>query len=161
MALPTSAQDFKKGDAATESRERETKFSKGFNAYRKGDYATALKVFRPLAENGHFSAQLLLGVMYRAGEGVPRDYVEALKWYRKAAENGNDLSMMALGQMYYKNEGVPQDYVLAHMWYSLAVAGGDFILTAMRNMVAQKMTPAQIAEARKLAREGRAKHMKK
>jgi TPR repeat protein len=51
----------------------------------------------------------------------------------------------------HHRQGVPQDYVIAHMWLSLAAAGGNF--TAERDFIAAKMTPAQVAEAQKLARE--------
>ncbi len=57
-------------------------------AYQRGDYATALREWRPLAEQGNTEAQYGLGVMYDKGRGVPRDHAEALQWYRKAAEQG-------------------------------------------------------------------------
>ncbi len=51
----------------------------GAEAYDRGDYATALKEWRPLAEQGHAKAQYNLGVMYDDGEGVAQDYAEAVK----------------------------------------------------------------------------------
>ena len=42
----------------------------GFNAYEGGDYATALREWKPLAEQGDASAQYSLGVMYKKGQGV-------------------------------------------------------------------------------------------
>jgi TPR repeat protein len=57
-------------------------------AYERGDYATALRLIRPLAEQGGAKAQYNLGQMYRDGQGVPQDYAEAVKWYRLAAEQG-------------------------------------------------------------------------
>ena len=60
----------------------------GLEAAESGDYATALKLLRPLAEQGHAEAQYNLGVMYRNGQGVPHDDAEAVKWYRLAAEQG-------------------------------------------------------------------------
>ena len=45
----------------------------GFEAYHRGDYATALKKFRPLAEQGHPKAQYHLGLMYESGRGVVPD----------------------------------------------------------------------------------------
>jgi TPR repeat protein len=60
--------------------------------------------------------------------------------------------------MYANGHGVPQDYVLAHMWFNLAAATGMVETAAAdRDMVAAKMTPAQIAEAQKLAREWKPK----
>jgi TPR repeat protein len=54
-------------------------------AYNRGDYATATKLYRPLAEQGDARAQHALGVMYRHGQGVPQDYAQAYKWYKLAA----------------------------------------------------------------------------
>jgi len=49
-------------------------------AHQRGDYATALKSFRPLAEQGVAEAQFGLGFMYGEGLGVSQDYAEAMKW---------------------------------------------------------------------------------
>ncbi len=54
-------------------------------AYDSGDYATALRLWRPLAEQGHADAQYSLGVMYNQGRGVPQDYVQAHMWFNLAA----------------------------------------------------------------------------
>ena len=64
-------------------------FDEGMAAHERGDYATALREWSPLAEQGHAGAQNNLGFMYRNGQGVPQDYAEALQWYRKAAEQGH------------------------------------------------------------------------
>jgi TPR repeat protein len=56
-------------------------FQTGLEAYKRGDYATALKEWRPLAENGDAQAQFQLGVMYHNGEGVQKDDKEAVKWF--------------------------------------------------------------------------------
>ncbi len=61
----------------------------GLAAHKRGDYATALREFRSLAELGDAVAQYSLGLMYYHGRGVPQDYAEAAKWYRKAAERGD------------------------------------------------------------------------
>ncbi len=58
-------------------------------AYERGDYATALQEFRPLAEQGNARAQSVLGVMYYQGHGVPQNYTETVKWYQKAAKQGH------------------------------------------------------------------------
>src|SRR3989337_2079662 len=69
----------------------------GVAAYKKGDFATAIKKFRKLAEQGGAEAQNNLGAMYHEGEGVPQDYKEAVKWFRKAAEQGNAPAQSNLG----------------------------------------------------------------
>src|ERR1700675_398309 len=71
----------------------------GLAAYQRNDYATALKLLRPLAEQGDASAQLSLGSMYFSGRGVKRDQAEALKWYLRAADQGNVQAQNNLGFM--------------------------------------------------------------
>ncbi len=63
-------------------------FEAGHDAFYRGDYAAALKEWKPLAEGGHPEAQLNLASMYAQGIGVSQDYTEAVKWYRRAAEQG-------------------------------------------------------------------------
>ena len=64
-------------------------YAEGVAAFERGDYATALREFRPLAKQGDPEAQVQLGGMYQDGRGVPRDYVEAARWFHKAAEQGD------------------------------------------------------------------------
>ena len=93
-------------------------------AYDKQDYTAALRLFRPLADQGYASAQLNLGMMYAKGQGVPQDYVQAVNWYRLAADRGYASAQIMLGIMYSKGQGVPQDYVQAARWYRLAADQG-------------------------------------
>jgi len=71
----------------------------GMAAYERGDYATAFKEWRPLAEQGHADAQSNLGVMYDQGLGVPQNCTEAVKWCHKAAEQGDAAAQYNLGIM--------------------------------------------------------------
>ena len=128
-------------------------FDAGVAAFERGDYAAALREWRPLAEQGYADAQTALGIMYRNGDGVPQDYVEAVAWYRLAAEQGHAGAQNNLGAMYYNGEGVPQDHVQAHMWLSLAASRGHDKARNNRDAVAEEMTREQIAEAQRLARE--------
>ena len=64
-------------------------FQKGLTAYQSGDYATALREWTPLAEQGDAYAQGNLGWMYDTGQGVPPDDKTAVKWYKLAAEQGD------------------------------------------------------------------------
>ena len=57
-------------------------YNKGIAAYEMGDYATALREWTPLAEQGDALAQSSLGFMYEKGRGVPTDYKTAVKWTR-------------------------------------------------------------------------------
>ena len=115
------------------------------------DYAEAVKWFRLAADQGDASAQFNLGFRYYAGEGVPQDYGEAVKWYRLAADQGHASAQNNLGIMYDNGEGVPQNYIQAHMWLNLAGARGDEDSRKARDLVKDKMTPEQIAEAQRLA----------
>ena len=132
-------------------------FEAGVEAHERGDYATALKEFRALAEQGGAEAQNNLGWMYERGQGVLQDYAEAIRWYRMAAEQGNAGGQYNLGLMYANGRGVPQDDVQAHMWLNLAVAQGLEVARRNRDIVAEGMTPAQLADAERLAREWKAK----
>tara|TARA_R100000306_G_C4270928_1_gene90124 strand:- start:110 stop:517 length:408 start_codon:yes stop_codon:yes gene_type:complete len=89
---------------------------KGLKAYDAGDYETALKQWKVLAEQGSDRAQFNLGVMYDEGEGVEQDYEEAANWYRKAAEHGHPEAQYNLAAMYYEGDGVEQDYEEALKW---------------------------------------------
>ena len=190
-------------------------FEDATKAYNSGDYETAYRLIKPLAEEGIPEAQFNLGLMYEKGQGVPQDYAEALKWYRKAAEQGNAKAVKwyrnaaeqgnaeaqftlgrmyderlgvpqdfaeavkwyrraaeqgfaeaqtSLGVMYFTGQGVQKDYVLAHMWFNLATS--RYLASEIskrkrtenfRNIAASSMTPAQIAEAQRLAREWKEK----
>lgn len=94
-------------------------------AHDRGDYATALRLLRPLADLGLADAQCNLGFMYSKGEGVPQDYAEAAKWFRKAAYQGYAAAQFNLGFMYKQGLGVPQDYANALKWYRLAADQDD------------------------------------
>ncbi len=69
-------------------------YQEGLDAYERGDYETALKEFRPLAEQGDPLAQSYLGGMYTEGEGLPKDYVLAHMWATLAAAQGNENAVM-------------------------------------------------------------------
>jgi TPR repeat protein len=123
-------------------------------AYYKGDFVQAFKLFQPLAEQGNASAQQSVGEMYENSKGVTQDYAQAVDWYRKAAVQGDFFGQYKLGIIYAEGKGVTQDFVRAHMWFNLSAAQfGSYESVQHRDEVAGKMTPAQIAEAQKLARE--------
>lgn len=76
LMLSASAQDMKKG----------------LKAYKSGDYAAALKEWRPLAESGHAGAQYNLGFNFVQGKGVPKDLVQAYFWFDLAARQGRGIA---------------------------------------------------------------------
>ena len=132
--------------------------------YMKGqgvpeDQSEAVKWSRLVAEQGDPRGQHNLGAAYADGQGVPQDYAEARKWFRLAAEQGEATAQLNLGVMYHEGQGVPQDYVEAHKWYNLAASRttGELREKAAKNrdLIARDMTPAQVAEAQRVAREWR------
>jgi uncharacterized protein len=116
--------------------------------------AEAIRLYRLAAEQGNAHAQDALGFAYQSGVGAQRDYSEAAKWFRKAAEQDSIDAQFNLGEMYELGNGVSQDYVLAYMWFTLVASHGTRpYATRARDRVAQQMTPDQIAQAERLARE--------
>ena len=110
-------------------------FQKGYTASRTGDYATALREWTPLAQQGNALAQTNLGTMYGMGLGVSQNKKTALKWYRLAAKQGYARAQVKLGVMYQDGLGVPQNNQTAVKWYRLAAeqgnAGAQFNLGSM------------------------------
>jgi TPR repeat protein len=136
-----------------------------YAAYEEGRYATALRLARPLAAEGNARAQSLLGLLYDRGlGGVPQDKAQALKWFHSAADLGDGQAQYNLGLSYAKGEAGEPDNVRAHMWFNLAAAHFPVSDTSNRatarkdrDVVAAKMSPDQIAEAQRLAREWKPK----
>lgn len=130
------------------------------SAHARGDDVTAVRVLQPLAEGGNAHAQFALGFIYDTSKEISQDDVEAAKWYRKAAEQGVVGAQYNLGAMYADGHGVPQDYLEAYKWLTIAVTRSPTLdkkthddADKMRGAVAAKMTPWQISEGQRLARE--------
>jgi TPR repeat protein len=99
----------------------------GEAAYRAGDFAVAMELFRPLAEDGEAKAQFHLGRMYALGQGVAPDSKEAIGWYRKAAEQGNADAEYVLAVMVEDNAAAsPRDAAEARAWLRQAAEQGGF-----------------------------------
>ena len=124
-------------------------------AFASGDYVRAVNILTPLAFGGDARAQAFLGFMFEHGYGAPQVYDSAAGFYGQAAMRGNPFGQAMFGLMYDKGHGVPQDFVLAYKWLNLAAARArkrerDYFLR-LRDAVASKMSPAQIAEGQRLA----------
>lgn len=102
----------------------EDDFSRGWQAYQSEHYDGALQLWMPLAAAGDPEAQLNIGVMYDAGQGVPADPSRAVNWYRKSAEYGHAAAQYNLGMMYVAGRGVGRDPVIARYWLELAAGQG-------------------------------------
>lgn len=117
-------------------------------------YAAAARVIH-LAKLGDVKSAALLGRMYETGRGVPQDYTEAAKWYYRAADRGDARAQYELGLLYNKGQGVRRDYVLAEMWLNLsasqAVGDNRNFVARIRDAIASKMTPSQLAASQRLA----------
>ena len=127
-------------------------------AFKKGDYAKALKLARPLADAGDPRAQAIVGFAYYRGRGIIHDDAEAAKWLHRAADQGDAPARFTLGVMYGEGRGVPQDFTEAAHWYRLAAA--RFPATDTRNRaaavknrdtVASEMSSEQLSEAQRRA----------
>ena len=94
------------------------------SAYDLGDYATAFRLYKPLAEAGDMGAQSTVGYMYSIGRGVEKDLVRARYWIQKAAEQGEKVAQSNLGAMYANGEVVTRDAVRAVFWYRKSAEQG-------------------------------------
>ncbi len=128
-------------------------FQAGARAYDKGDFATALKEWLPVAEKGGSAAQFNIGLMYQEGQGVPQNFSEAAKWFERSADQGYVKAEHNLGAMYATGRGVKRDYVQAYKWMSLCAAGGDGGCASQRDQIAQKLSAGKLAKAQQLASE--------
>ncbi len=100
-------------------------FEEGMAAYDRGDYATTLKEWRPLAEQGDRTAQHHLAWLYLIGRGVPQNDEEAVRWFHKAAEQGDSDAQTNLGSLYLLGDRIPQDYTEALKWLLAAASQGN------------------------------------
>jgi TPR repeat protein len=99
-------------------------YEAGLAAARAGDYAGAVREWRPLAEAGNRDAQYNLGLAYENGLGVPADARAAERWYRRAAEQEDREAQAYLAEMHAKGLGVPRDDIEALRWYRRAAERG-------------------------------------
>lgn len=116
-------------------------FEEGYQAAQRKDYATALKEWQPLAEQGNAVAQYNLGVMYDNGQGVPQNYARAGFWYKKSAAQGKASAQNNLGVMYNTADGIPE----------VAAAKGDSVAVRNRDDLLNRMTSNQVVQGQALS----------
>ena len=124
----------------------------GVAAMAHQNYAAAVAILSPLAQNGDPAAQTYMGYLYAMGRGVPQDYSQAAIWYRRAAEQGHSGAQYELGLLYDKGQGVPVNIIQAEKWLILATAASPKVAVddraRMRDAVRTKMTLGELAQAR-------------
>ena len=135
-------------------------YAKALTAFRSGNPGKAVSLWQGYAERGNIKAQNTLANFYAAGNVVEQDYVEATKWWRIAAEQGDSDAQQNLAVAYLEGKGIPKNIVQAYMWFNLSEANGNEVASLTKEHVQGEMTPAQIEEAQKLARECVAKNYK-
>ena len=160
-APPATAPDLRALREAAERGDKAAQYQLGY-AYGRGtgvpqDYELAALWLRKAAAQGLGDAQHLLAVMHRDGLGMPKDDVQAAQLFRQAAEQGQPVAQIYLAEYFADGKGVFKDMVEAHKWLNLAAArltGDDQKQAAgFRDQIAAQLTPAQLVEAQKRARE--------
>lgn len=184
----TRAQDLRNalshwvGDRAPSQAAWVANFQIGWEASTRGDFATAIDKWRPLAEQKFATMEFLMGAVHAASGNDE----EAVKWYRKSAEQGYARAQNNLGSMYEDGRGVSpndkeaarwyfkaasqglaeaqtnlgamdaaaKDYVKAYAWFRIAAAQGDALAEEARNLVAARMTTTEACnQAERLAEQ--------
>ncbi|WP_305910376.1 tetratricopeptide repeat protein (plasmid) [Methylomarinum sp. Ch1-1] len=123
-SVPPNA-DREEGQAAITLKTSDADIKEARSAFDSKDYAKAIRLLTPLAEQGNPRGQYALGIMYAEGRGVSKDYSEAMKWFRKSAEQGNPRGQYALGTMYAEGRGVSKDYSEAMKWFRKSAEQGN------------------------------------
>lgn len=123
-----------------------------------------LDALKAKANQGDAEAQNNLGEWFAKATGAQQDYAQARAWYEKAATQGHPLAQNNLAELYFAGLGGSPDYVRAYMWVTLAAQHmqGEERKQAEENRedVAQRMTPAQITEAKRLSEQCKSKKFK-
>jgi TPR repeat protein len=133
-------------------------FRSGLSAFNGGDFATAIRLWRPLADRNDARSQAGIGFMYHRGLGVKTDDVQAAFWLRKAAEQGQAEGQFMLGHLYFFGLGVPKSYAAAYAWCELAQDNGHAEAQVCRDAALESLTEeAQLREAFRMVAELRAR----
>jgi TPR repeat protein len=104
----------------------------GFLAAKSGDFSGALKILKPLADNGNKEAQHYIGNLFEFGRGVSQNFIEARKWYLLSAQQGHVTSQVNLGMLFSHGKGGSKNYKKANKWWQIAAEQGDGM--AMKNL---------------------------
>ncbi|MFQ5619952.1 MAG: tetratricopeptide repeat protein, partial [Rhodospirillales bacterium] len=162
--LAAGLDSFQRGDYVAARRELKPLAEKGdsraqyalgimyLNGFLKAPSSgAAAEWLRRSASQGYIEAQTEMARMYRLGDGVPQDYAKMAEWYQRAAQQGDVGAQLFLADSYAYGYGVEPDSVRAYMWYEIAIQYWGPLAVRARDVVAEKMSPEQIAEAVRLA----------
>ncbi|RME62320.1 MAG: sel1 repeat family protein, partial [Alphaproteobacteria bacterium] len=97
----------------------------GVRLYEQGDYAGAIAVWQPLAEQNDPNALFNMGQVYRLGRGVETDIAKAKDYYERAAVQGHVAAQGYLGTLLYFGDASLRDVDKAIEWWRTAAANGD------------------------------------
>jgi len=100
-------------------------YNKGVDAYKHGDYKTALSYWMPYAMDNNAQAQYFIANIYYDGKGdIEQNYIKALKWYKKASANDYAKAQLKVGMMYAEGLGVLKSYTKAAPYIQSAFDNG-------------------------------------
>jgi TPR repeat protein len=153
-------------DAMASNEERDH-FIKGYEAFQRGDFDTAMRSFTIVGRTDNGFAYAFIGRMYYEGIGVPKDYNTSFKWFTKSAERGSAMGQIYMGISYGGGFGILRNYIRSHMWTSLGILNvpnmdidtkmwKGLILQlglTIREKIEEKLTPSHLGTAQRLARE--------
>lgn len=118
-------------------------------AYQKGDFAKAVEIFKPAAEEGNPEAQANIAFMYYCGMHFEKDHEKAAKWYLSAAQQNHLNAQFSLGTLYENGEGVKRDFSEAYFWYAIAEKQGDKDAQRLRRELERRLSSKQVQSLKK------------
>ena len=133
----------------------------GKTAYDKGDFETAMKLWKDSANQDVGEAQGFVGALYHGGQGIEKDYKKAMEWYQKAAVQGIPQAQLGIGSLYADGYGVEKDYIKARMWFSISEINGSERAEQYLKKIDQRMTKEEIKESDAMAVDWMNKHQRK
>lgn len=122
-------------------------FKRGYDAYKRGDYATARREWRDDAARGDAKAQHGMGVLNLYGRAMAKNPGKAIIWFSRAARRGHAGAEYELGILNAAGVGVGQDLVQAYVWFSLSAANGFTLAAPQRDRIGGVLRPAERADA--------------
>jgi len=122
-------------------------FKRGYAAYKRGDYTTALREWRDDAAQGDAKAQHGMGVLNLRGRAVAEDPRKAVDWFSRAARHGHAGAQYELGILNAAGIGLRQDLVQAYVWFYLSAANGFVLAAPHRDRIGRALQPEQRADA--------------